>query len=226
MGDLILGENPIMAITRASSAEEATDAEIEIMYRNLPSGTRRILDEELDLPVDFHDNLPERPQRFRNYSWHYLDALNQHCHGVFKAMSFINHSCLPNAQCTFDDRSNQMLLRALTDIPANTEITVSYHAWSRWPSCSQRMTDLITSHGFHCRCAICSEANNTPASRDSRRRNLETLQQHLSTPASKNVASRLQMAEEYCQLVETELGGLESQDVVVPRCVDERLVSG
>jgi SET domain-containing protein len=67
--------------------------------------------------------------------------------------SRINHSCVPNASYQWDEYADAMQIRITKDIPADTEITISYldPCYDR----KNRKEILALSYDFKCNCIAC-----------------------------------------------------------------------
>ncbi|KAL0959204.1 hypothetical protein HGRIS_014483 [Hohenbuehelia grisea] len=73
--------------------------------------------------------------------------------GVFNVLSRVNHSCSPNLSRVWDMPSFSMVVYASQDIPAGSELCISYISPSITPA-SARQTQLAP-YGFSCTCAAC-----------------------------------------------------------------------
>ncbi|CAG7940591.1 unnamed protein product [Penicillium nalgiovense] len=74
--------------------------------------------------------------------------------GIWPYASMINHSCMSNAHRAFI--GDMMIIRAATDIPANTELTI----WYLLPAPENQPMDF--SHwGFECSCTMCVDIKAT-----------------------------------------------------------------
>ncbi|CAG8351337.1 unnamed protein product, partial [Penicillium nalgiovense] len=74
--------------------------------------------------------------------------------GIWPYASMINHSCMSNAHRAFI--GDMMIIRAATDIPANTELTI----WYLLPAPENQPMDF--SHwGFECSCTTCVDIKAT-----------------------------------------------------------------
>ncbi|KAE9370083.1 SET domain-containing protein [Stipitochalara longipes BDJ] len=72
--------------------------------------------------------------------------------------SMINHSCQPNAWWTFNGREFQ--LRAVRDIPAGEELSISYIGITA--SFKLRQENVMKDWGFECACLLCKEGPQEP----------------------------------------------------------------
>lgn len=64
-----------------------------------------------------------------------------------------NHSCVPNASFAWNPRLERVTITAVVDIPAGTEIYLSYEL--PYQTQSQRLKKL-SSYGFECSCVSCT----------------------------------------------------------------------
>lgn len=74
---------------------------------------------------------------------------------LFPLFALLNHDCVPNSYYTFEEKTNNMIVRASIDIPAGTEITTTY---------TKLFTGQIARHlylkikkTFTCKCSRCSD---------------------------------------------------------------------
>ena len=80
--------------------------------------------------------------------------------GLYHNFSLINHSCLPNASCSWvmgDFRRTQV--RAFKDIEKDEEILIAYHGAATKISCGSRefrRQQILENKGFVCECSECS----------------------------------------------------------------------
>jgi hypothetical protein len=80
---------------------------------------------------------------------------------VFMKASRINHSCVPNASYRWAEHAGAMQIRVTKDIPAGTEITISYT--DPCHDTVNRRRTLASSYGFSCDCIACGPMHD-PAS--------------------------------------------------------------
>ncbi|CAI7642165.1 unnamed protein product [Penicillium discolor] len=74
--------------------------------------------------------------------------------GIWPYASMINHSCMSNAHRAFI--GDMMIIRATTNIPANTELTI----WYLLPAPENQPMDF-RHWGFECCCAMCTDVRAT-----------------------------------------------------------------
>lgn len=74
---------------------------------------------------------------------------------LFPLFAVINHDCIPNSYYTFDEKTNNMIMKASVDIAEGTEITTTY---------TKLFTGNIARHlflkikkTFTCKCSRCSD---------------------------------------------------------------------
>ncbi|KAH8721527.1 hypothetical protein GQ44DRAFT_712019 [Phaeosphaeriaceae sp. PMI808] len=74
-----------------------------------------------------------------------------------------NHSCIPNACFSWNSRLSQATVHAIVEIPANTQINLSYE--KPYQAISSRR-EKLSAYGFVCSCAACqSEPSNVRRAR-------------------------------------------------------------
>lgn len=74
---------------------------------------------------------------------------------LFPLYALINHDCVPNAYYTFEDKTNNMIMRASVDIAAGTEITTTYT--KLFTTNIARHLYLKVKKTFTCKCQRCSD---------------------------------------------------------------------
>ncbi|XP_017006143.2 SET domain-containing protein SmydA-8 [Drosophila takahashii] len=74
---------------------------------------------------------------------------------LYPLFGVVNHDCIPNAYYTFEEKTNNMIVRAAIDIPEGFEVTTTY---------TKLFTGNIARHlflkmkkGFTCKCPRCSD---------------------------------------------------------------------
>ena len=73
---------------------------------------------------------------------------------VFLQTSRINHSCCPNATCSWNENLARLTVHATKNIPAEEEISISYLA-NPWKSHCRRQESLREGYFFMCTCPAC-----------------------------------------------------------------------
>lgn len=76
---------------------------------------------------------------------------------LYRAASFFNHSCAPNAVAQNSRRT--CVVSSRVDIPLGTEITISYLPQELLEDRMSRRERLVGGRGFECRCVRCLAAN-------------------------------------------------------------------
>ena len=79
---------------------------------------------------------------------------------IFMLHSALNHSCCPNARCSFEDTDERAIVRvhATRAIAEGEEITISYFGDDvDSMSLLQRREALALQYLFHCECVRCLE---------------------------------------------------------------------
>ncbi|KAJ1950448.1 hypothetical protein FBU59_000677, partial [Linderina macrospora] len=124
-----------------SSIKSLQNALKEIMTF-VPEDGRVALSEAVELACQFTSNL------------HILTINGHQVQGLFPFSSlYFNHSCNPN--CVFvGEQSGTLYIRTLTDVAANTDLTVSYV--EVYQPREQRRRDLLLTRHFWCKCRRCS----------------------------------------------------------------------
>jgi len=155
---------------------------------------------------------------------------------TFATMSRINHSCFPNACYHWDQQKQRGTLHALTDIDANTEITITYIADESWGDAAARRAQLDSAFHFTCRCELCGSPNGWT---DARRQTLRSYYDYLkplldgdAPPPSIRLGpweNYFNAADGYLGLLVQELGPVGLSKIQkyrnLPRVVESRLAT-
>lgn len=85
-----------------------------------------------------------------------LTFLNNEGSGLYRLQSGVNHSCEPNAQVTFPNNNNRLVLQALRNIEPGEEITICYlDECMQSRSRHTRRKYLLENYLFTCTCTKC-----------------------------------------------------------------------
>ena len=76
--------------------------------------------------------------------------------GIFPTIARFNHSCVPSAEFTWNEKKERQEIRAIRNILAQEEITLCYFT-SKWQleSAEMRRDYLNDFYGFLCQCQAC-----------------------------------------------------------------------
>lgn len=116
------------------------------------------------------------------------DKYTYHSCGVWRITSHINHSCYSNAHRSIT--GDMLTLRATQDIPANTEVTISYK-----PPVPDFDEERIRfrSWGFVCRCVLCEDDHGTcKGTHDSRKDLHKAALVYIRRSSASNATSKLE----------------------------------
>ncbi|KAK8102099.1 hypothetical protein PG984_015245 [Apiospora sp. TS-2023a] len=80
--------------------------------------------------------------------------------GLWPLASRMNHSCLPNCRRSFI--GDMLIVRATRDLPAGTELEISYRGGSRALTTSDQEW-LKSTWGFACKCKLCTSNQVSPS---------------------------------------------------------------
>ena len=130
---------------------------------------------------------------FERHSMESEEDDKHHSCGIWLMASRINHSCLSNARRSF--LGDLQLVRATSDIPANTEITYCY----KLPTGeSDEMQNELKHWRFQCKCIICIDSQDTSKQEITTRikllRNLKIIldASHVSIPQAERTLNALE----------------------------------
>ena len=172
---------------------------------------------------DQHSDMSAEALRFKNNAFevntHWKREEIRDSSAVFKKISRMNHSCLPNAHnvwWTVDCPANErmfapgyMMVRAAQNIKKGTEITIDYLHNKGWPDTKERKAELRYRWGFDCRCSLCyvpgPQQINTSAPR---RRLMDLFYNDLNNIIdNSDDEAALRRIHEYVEWIELEMGG-------------------
>ena len=97
--------------------------------------------------------------------------------GIFLRASRINHSCTPNANFDWNANIRRETVRAIIDIPANEEITISY--CMPYTDRYHRQKKL-EAYGFDCTCTPCAQDTATGSASEARRCRMAELHREIT----------------------------------------------
>ncbi|KAI1396977.1 SET domain-containing protein [Hypoxylon fuscum] len=99
--------------------------------------------------------------------------------GAYPTICLINHSCLPNAHCNWNEDYEVETVHATSLIKAGEEITINYS--DEGPS-YVRQARLRKSFGFDCNCIVCSLPKQELEASDARRLEIQRLDEAIGDP--------------------------------------------
>jgi hypothetical protein len=103
---------------------------------------------------------------------------------VFRGISRINHSCVPNSQGNFHAGMGKFNIHATRDIAIDEEVTVSYlpeHGSMR----AVRLEKLREGYGFDCGCSACDNSKDDGVSSEGRRAHMQNLMEDFAKFSAK-----------------------------------------
>ena len=135
--------------------------------------------------------------------------------GIFKHASRFNHSCLPNAFCTWNehlgaDPRGRLTIHAIRDIAAGEEILINYRNEDAQKARIDRMKELKDDYDFVCNCPACdTRAPNAARAEDNRQWIREIIQARgkeddLTAPSRKQRYSDFLELQKLDELLENE----------------------
>lgn len=215
MGTVILSERPILRVTRQGNTDEN---ELDAALQQLTSEDRQHFDS-----LDHGGRGPSSAKkRFDNNSYRFDDA-NGDWAVIYRDLCRLNHSCIPTARTVQNTDERTLDLVALTDLKKDDEISISYATIDEttgWPPFTSRDKDLKR-YGFDCDCELCADIRTDQRGTRARRARLALLRNRLN----RRTHGTLEEAEEYCDLIEEELGKVRGRSGI-PKILDPRLVRG
>jgi SET domain len=103
--------------------------------------------------------------------------------GLFLEASRINHSCVPNAQNTWNAGLGKITIHAVVDIAAGEEITICYLCDGLW-TFAARQRQLQSSFKFTCACTQCSLSGSDRTESEARRAEISRLDAEIGNGTS------------------------------------------
>lgn len=91
--------------------------------------------------------------------------------GIFPTIARFNHSCIPSAEFSWNEKAGKQEIRAIRDIQAQEEITLCYFT-SKWQlePLETRRQYLQDCYGFACNCKVCQPSDAEAAAKDWKKR--------------------------------------------------------
>jgi hypothetical protein len=140
-GTLILAETPLFAVR-----EPRTNAAVIAAFTQLST-----TDQGKYLKLHARDLSKEDAARvidiFNSNAWQTGSRTS-----ICPLAARFNHSCVPNASFAWNSRLSQITVYAIADIPADTQIKLSYEV--PYQTASER-AEKLSAYGFTCTCTAC-----------------------------------------------------------------------
>lgn len=166
-GTIILKDRPLLKINK--HPDQINEAEVLQALHQLPS-------EDQSKFFTLHEgNRPYKSRAFRIYKANVFGQVYSTC--VFFPISFLNHSCVPNAE--LESQSGQECLYATKPIARGEEIYITYNSAHVGMTHAQRAGVLGRYYGFRCTCAACTQPPEERLLSDARRKLLLVLRHGL-----------------------------------------------
>ena len=89
--------------------------------------------------------------------------------GIFPNASRFNHSCVPNAFFSWNEKSKALTIHAIIDIPSGQEIFLNYYSGDFLDTTIERQQELSNSYNFECACSACHSATDLGMASEARR---------------------------------------------------------
>ncbi|KAK4984776.1 hypothetical protein LTR50_006398 [Elasticomyces elasticus] len=119
---------------------------------------------------------------------------------VFQKTARINHSCIPNAEATYNKRLGRQVVHVTRDVEAGDEITVSYTRPIERTAVRQR--HLEDHYGFSCDCPACDDDEEFAAESAERREHMVNLNEMLEAYNDDADCAVIKTAEEAVETTE------------------------
>lgn len=200
-GTRIFSERPLLAITRNGNASELFVAPLSLTDRQQLLQLSTHLTKELSmvrwslvlwyslqqaaaalvartnsitaiLTSLSRTSLQQRKQLldvFRNNSFELTGKLLHQA--VFRGISRINHSCVPNTQGNYNEALGRFNVHATRDISVDEELTLNYLS-EHGALHASRQEKLLSGYGFQCACPACDLTSPRGQTGEARRRRL------------------------------------------------------
>ncbi len=162
-GTRLLGEKPLLWLADCHEPlSQANIAEIQRLVGRL-SGTQQQEFQSL-----FHPR-GQQPTPEGRFDYNKFEMSDTEC-AVFSQASFLNHSCVPNAQCTWNKGLGLFTTYSIHDIYRGEEVCINYLPNSCYKTRNQRQTELQREYEFECECPACESTEMGQASQANRTR--------------------------------------------------------
>lgn len=171
-GKRILCETPFFTASSSFSGE-VIESDVVTKLKALPKKQQRQF-------LSLHNNFPGRYPFSGIVKTNALSCgPNSELCGVYPTICLINHSCLPNAHNNWNSDTQSETIHALRFIRSGEEITISYNNEGGSKS---RRAKLKEHFGFDCTCVVCSLPDLERGKSDSRRLEIEQLDNAIGNP--------------------------------------------
>lgn len=120
---------------------------------------------------------------------------------IFRNISRINHSCVPNAQGNFNEGLEKFTVHAVREIDKGEELTISYlpeHGATR-QSRQERLEDV---YGFKCDCPVCDSNSMLSQQSDIRRKKMHEQIARFAESGETNIEQEHRMTEDFIRVLE------------------------
>ncbi|KAK0478852.1 hypothetical protein IW261DRAFT_1608306 [Armillaria novae-zelandiae] len=181
-GDLILREHPVVVIPEVIPTMNGAPSQfIPLAVQNLPP-------KEKEAFLQLHDckNFPDKVKGIVDTNAMNIGRLPGPFEGSFAGvalgLSRINHSCAPNAICTWHTPSFTFNITAFKPIKAGEQIFISYLTQNEiLKPRATRIKSLQDKYAFTCKCSSCSLPKKESRGSDGRRALLLAVQEKLGS---------------------------------------------
>lgn len=141
--ELVMEEEPLVKAPMPNTEDPHFAARVAAHMKTVD---KAVLDAFMDLVCPFPETTSHGIWQVNHFNVDGNDI-------VYRNISRINHSCTPNCAHAFDRTTQKGQIRALRDIPAGQEITITY--CDLLASSSQRKHHLNYYYKFPCACDAC-----------------------------------------------------------------------
>ncbi|RSL50066.1 hypothetical protein CEP54_012108 [Fusarium duplospermum] len=172
-GTRILAEAPLVRLTEEVGSKYNLRVSIAAKLDRFPPNYRKAYlelwnsypDESKEVAIAWTNALPLGPKSSNS--------------GVFLQASRFNHSCLPNAQETWNENLEKLTIHACTDIEEGQEITITY--LKKLAGRKARQQALQDDCRFRCLCSLCSQAGTQRKLSDERLEEIQKLNNEVAS---------------------------------------------
>lgn len=148
-GTCVLSDDPVCVIKKDPS--RINDEDVEGAYLKMKPTHRK----RLDSLHESHRPFPTKQMRIWMANAFGYEDQDMDVASIFLDLSRFNHSCVPNTQWDWNEKTRKADVHALVPIRTGTELTICYDDLCSVITSAYRKATLRYKYGFTCTCEAC-----------------------------------------------------------------------
>lgn len=220
-GTRILEESPYLQIRRSGKQLlPQHSSQINREVNRMPEASRTLFSELS--PAGSINYL-----RFKRNSFDMSEAGNPafYVSGIFRHASRFNHSCIPNANVTWNpeiglDNQGRLTVHAIRDIAFGEEVVIDYQC--SYKARAARMQELRNDYGFDCTCPICDTQSPVATQSELNRQWMKQIVDNHQFSSRKFISQNPTPDQKLAELtdLQTLLGVVKAEGIMFPQLAD------